>query len=52
MAAKELKPARQASPIGNLLYGLSVVFPSWAGAFVLLYVLLSGGLTALNLYLQ
>jgi hypothetical protein len=35
--------------LGGLLYGLTVTFPSWAGAIVVLYALLSYGLAALNL---
>ena len=38
--------------MGNLLYRLTVVFPSWAGAFVLLYVFLSYGLSALRVYFR
>jgi hypothetical protein len=38
--------------MGDLLYRLTVVFPSWAGAFVLLYLLLSYGMSAISLYFR
>jgi len=45
-------PQRRNFDIGGLLYRLTVVFPSWAGAFVLLYVFLSYGLSALSIYFR
>ena len=51
MPANEPSLERQNFGIGNLLYTLTVIFPSWAGAFLLLYVLLSCGLSALNSHL-
>jgi len=45
-------PQRRNFDIGSLLYRLTVVFPSWAGAFVLLYVFLSYGLSALSIYFR
>jgi hypothetical protein len=38
--------------MGDLLYRLTVIFPSWAGAFVLLYLLLSYGLSAVSVYFR
>lgn len=40
MTAGELKPESQANfALGGLLYRLTVMFPSWAGAFLALYSL-------------
>ena len=50
MMARESRRTRETFEIGGLLYKLSVVFPSWAGAYVLLYVLLSCGLAKPNVY--
>jgi hypothetical protein len=48
MTAGEPKPESNASlALGALLYRLTVVFPSWAGAFLALYAI-SSGLAALR----
>ncbi len=52
MTTKRLALQRKNFEMGDLLYRLTVVFPSWAGAFVLLYVLLSYGLSALSGYFR
>lgn len=36
--------------VGAMLYSLTVVFPSWAGVFTLVYVLITYGLSALRMY--
>jgi hypothetical protein len=49
MTAGEPKPESHAnSAWGGLLYRLTVVFPSWAGAFLALYAI-SSGLAALRI---
>jgi hypothetical protein len=52
MPAHEPNPERQNLEVGNLLYTLAVIFPSWAGAFLLLYMFRSYGLSALNSYFR
>jgi hypothetical protein len=48
MTAGEPKTESQANfALGALLYRLTVVFPSWAGAFLALYAI-SSGLAALR----
>jgi hypothetical protein len=52
MPANEPNSERQNFEVGSLLYTLTVIFPSWAGAFLLLYMFLSYGLSALNSYFR
>ncbi len=53
MVAKEREYEQQNDfALEGLLYGPTVIFPSWAGAFVVFYALLSYMLVALNLRLH
>jgi hypothetical protein len=52
MTMKPTGLQRRNFEMGDLLYRLTVVFPSWAGAFVLLYVFLSYGLSAFSVYFR
>ena len=53
MATGEPKSELQPNPaLAGLLYRLTVVFPSWAGAFVIMYTLFYCGLAALRVRLR
>ena len=52
MPAGEFHLERQNFDLGNLLYRLTVIFASWAEGFLLLYVFLSSGLSALGSFLR
>jgi len=52
MTAGEPKSESQASTLGGLLYRLTVMFPSWAGALLTMYAMFYCGLAALRVRLR
>ena len=52
MTAGAPKSESQASTLGGLLYRLTVMFPSWAGALLTMYAMFYCGLAALRVRLR